>query len=149
MPAPYYVGDEIPLEFTAKDGNGSGPASATVIVYDQDNVEVVASTPAAVAGGGTTVTYDIAESIIDAAGVYRAVFTVIFTGTITRRHVITFRVRDSSLRYNVYGTISGIEALIGDIVNSRTFTDTTVPSYTEVQKLIDGVASEINVELLQ
>ncbi len=43
-----------------------------------------------------------------------------------------------------YGTKAGVEALIGDIVNSRTFTANTVPTETEMVKAIDDVADMIN-----
>lgn len=147
MPMPYFVGDEIPLEFTAKDKNGSGPSSSTVSVYDQANAKVVDEAAATVAS--TTVSYNVAEGVTDSAGQYRAIFTLIFTGTITRRHEVGFLIEDSSLRRNTYGHVSGVEALVGDLVSSRTFTDSTVPSYTQVQTMLDAVASEMNVELEQ
>ena len=46
-----------------------------------------------------------------------------------------------------YGTKAGIEALIGDIVDSRTFTASTTPTETEMVKAIDDVADMINVLL--
>jgi len=48
---------------------------------------------------------------------------------------------------NSYGTSTGIERLIGDIVISRAFTTTTVPNSTTVELFIDDIASELNREL--
>lgn len=150
MPAPYYVGDEVPLQFDAKDSGGSAPSTApTVDVYDPANTKVVDGATSTLAS--TTVTYNVAETITTTggAGTYRAVFTVIFMGTITRQHTIQFFVRDPTLRFSVYGSVAGVESKIGDMVSSRTFTDTTVPSFQEIQELVDGVAHELNMELLQ
>lgn len=147
MPAPYYIGDEVPLQFDAKDANGQGPDSSTVDIYDQANTLITDDSAATVSG--TTVTFNVPETTNDAAGTYRAVFTVVFPNTITRRHTIHFLIRDPVLRYNTYGSVYGVESKVGDIVASRTFTDTTVPSFQDVQGLLDGVASELNMELLQ
>ena len=46
-----------------------------------------------------------------------------------------------------YGTKVGVEGLIGDILASRTFTASTVPTETEMVKAIDDVADMINVLL--
>lgn len=43
-----------------------------------------------------------------------------------------------------YGTKIGVEALIGDIVASRTFGAGTTPSETEMEAAIDAVANQIN-----
>ena len=147
MPAPYYVGDEVPLQFDAKDANGQGPSSSTVDIYDQTNTLVTDDSAATVSG--TTVTFNVPETTTDTAGTYRAVFTVVFPSTVTRRHTIQFFVRDPTLRFSTYGSVYGVESKIGDMVSSRTFTDTTVPSFQEIQELVDGVASELNMELLQ
>ena len=48
---------------------------------------------------------------------------------------------------NTYGTVAGIERLIGDIVPSRTFGVSTVPSTTQAEAELDNVAAEINAEL--
>ncbi len=48
---------------------------------------------------------------------------------------------------NTYGTVAGIQRLIGDIVPSRTFSDSTVPSTAQVEAELDNVAAEINAEL--
>ena len=48
---------------------------------------------------------------------------------------------------NSYGTVAGIERLIGDIVSSRTFSASTVPTTTQVEAEIDNVAAEINSTL--
>lgn len=147
MPAPYYVGDEVPLQFTAKDADGQGPSSSTVDIYDQTNTVVLDDQSATV--DGTTITYNVAESVIDTAGTYRAVFVVVFPNTVTRSHTIQFFVRDPTLRFSTYGSVAGVESKIGDMVLSRTFTDTTVPTFQEIQELVDGVAQELNMELLQ
>ncbi len=147
MPAPYYVGDEVPLQFDAKDADGQAPSSATVDIYDETNTKVVDGVSATVTG--TTVTYNVAETVIDTAGTYRAVFPVVFPSTITRSHTIQFFVRDPTLRFSTYGSVAGVESKIGDMVSNRTFTDTTVPSFQEIQELVDGVAQELNMELLQ
>jgi hypothetical protein len=147
MPAPYWVGDEVPLSFEAKDSSGSGPASCTVDVYDETNTKVVDGASPTVSG--PTVDYNIAESVTDVAGSYRAVFIVVFAGTVTRRHVIHFLIRDPALSYIAYGSVAGIEGLVGDVVEDRTFTLGTVPSYDTVTELLEGVASALNVELSQ
>ena len=46
-----------------------------------------------------------------------------------------------------YGTVEGIQRLIGDIVSSRTFSASTVPSSSQVEQELDNVAAEINAEL--
>lgn len=147
MTAPYYVGDEVPLKYTAKDASDNGPSSATVDIYDETNTKVVDADAATVVS--TTVTYNVAESITDGVGTYRAVFTNIFTGTITRQYTIHFIIQDATVRYMTYGNVAGVEGYVGDIVPSRTFTDSTVPTFQQVQGLLDGIASEINVELLR
>ncbi len=48
---------------------------------------------------------------------------------------------------NTYGTVAGLERLIGDIVPSRTFAVGTVPSTTQAEAELDNVAAEINAEL--
>ena len=48
---------------------------------------------------------------------------------------------------NSYGSSTGIERLVGDIVVSRDFTATSVPTSDQVDLIIDDIASEINVAL--
>ena len=48
-----------------------------------------------------------------------------------------------------YGSIAGVQELVGDIVQGRTFTDDTTPSTTTVQSILDSVEAIINVELKQ
>lgn len=146
MPAPYWVGDQVPLSFTAKDGNGNGPSSSTVDIYDHENVLAVDNGSATVAS--TTVSYTVAGAVTDTAGTYRAVFTLTWSGLV-RQHVTHFLIRDPAIRDSTYGSVAGVEMLVGDIVSSRTFTDTTTPSFNTVQDLIFGIAAEINVELRQ
>lgn len=146
MAVPYWVGDQVPLSFTAKDGNLAGPNTATIELYDQSNTLILDGASAVV--DGTTVTYTVNNTHIDTAGVYRAVFTLTFV-SLLRQHVVHFLVRNPALRDSIYGSIVGIEAMVGDIVADRTFTDTTIPSYNTVQDILFGVAAEIAVELRQ
>ena len=48
-----------------------------------------------------------------------------------------------------YGSIAGVEELVGDIVLNRTFTSSTTPSTATVQSILDSVEAIINVELKQ
>lgn len=48
---------------------------------------------------------------------------------------------------NTYGTVEGIQRLIGDIVADRTFGVDTTPSTTQAEAELDAVAAEINAEL--
>ena len=50
---------------------------------------------------------------------------------------------------NTYGTVAGIERLIGDIVSSRTFSGSTIPSTTQVEAELDNAAMDLNRELDQ
>jgi len=50
---------------------------------------------------------------------------------------------------NSYGSVARIEGLIGDLVASRTFSATTIPTTTEVEAFIDDIAAQINVALEQ
>ncbi|MDD4984188.1 MAG: hypothetical protein PHQ43_00165 [Dehalococcoidales bacterium] len=52
-----------------------------------------------------------------------------------------------SVGTNTYGSVTGVERLIGDIVASRTFGASTVPTTTQVEAELDNVAAEINSEL--
>lgn len=146
MPGPFWTGDEIPLQFEAVDVDGAGPTAATVDVYDEDNSKVVDG--ATVIRDGTTVSYNV-ESVTDEAGNYRAVFQLTFTGDITRSHTISFLVQDQTLRFSVYGSIQQVEAMIGDIVTDRQFSDDTFPSASQVTILLEAVAAELNAELKQ
>jgi len=46
-----------------------------------------------------------------------------------------------------YGSVARVEALCGDVVAARTFGAGTVPTVTEVEAILDDIASDINVEL--
>jgi hypothetical protein len=50
-----------------------------------------------------------------------------------------------------YGTVAGVEALVGDIPlntsTARTFSTTTVPTLAQVESFIDDVADELNSSL--
>lgn len=46
-----------------------------------------------------------------------------------------------------YGTVAGVERLIGDIVANRTFTESTVPTLAQCEAELDNVAADINAAL--
>ena len=48
---------------------------------------------------------------------------------------------------NTYGTVAGVEKLVGDLVASRTFGAGTVPTLAQVEGILDDVASDLNREL--
>ena len=48
---------------------------------------------------------------------------------------------------NSYGFSTGVEGLIGDLVVSRAFTTTTIPTLLQVERQIDLVAANLNREL--
>ena len=48
---------------------------------------------------------------------------------------------------STYGTVAGVERLIGDIVDSRTFAAGTVPTLTECEASLDAIADVINARL--
>jgi hypothetical protein len=48
---------------------------------------------------------------------------------------------------NTYGTVAGIERLIGDIVDDRAFTILTTPSLAQAEAELDNVAGELNARL--
>ena len=50
---------------------------------------------------------------------------------------------------NTYGAVAGIQRLIGDIVESRTFTTGTVPTLAQVETELDNAAAELNNALDQ
>lgn len=50
---------------------------------------------------------------------------------------------------NTYAAKEDVERLIGDIVDSRTFSDTTTPSTIQVEAELDNAAADINRELDQ
>lgn len=45
---------------------------------------------------------------------------------------------------NTYGSVAGVERLVGDVVASRTFGASTVPTTTQVELLLDDIAAELN-----
>lgn len=49
-----------------------------------------------------------------------------------------------SVDTNTYGTVAGVEALIGDIVASRTFTTETTPTLAQCESELDASAAELN-----
>lgn len=52
-----------------------------------------------------------------------------------------------ALDVNTYGTVAGVERLIGDMVEVRRFTAESSPSLSQAEQALDHIASEINVEL--
>jgi hypothetical protein len=50
---------------------------------------------------------------------------------------------------DVYGTIARVEALVGDLVSSRTFSGSTTPTTVEVEGFIDDEGFRLNSELEQ
>lgn len=48
---------------------------------------------------------------------------------------------------NTYGTVSGIERLIGDIVANRSFSTGTVPTLAQCEKELDNAAADLNSAL--
>lgn len=48
---------------------------------------------------------------------------------------------------NTYGSVAGVQALVGDLVASRTFSGSTTPTLTQVEGVLDDVAADINREL--
>jgi len=46
-----------------------------------------------------------------------------------------------------YGNTTGVERLVGDIVVSRTFSTTTVPTLLQVELSIDDIGADLNVAL--
>ncbi len=52
-----------------------------------------------------------------------------------------------SVGANTYGSVAGVEKLVGDVVASRTFGTGTVPTLAQVEGILDDVASDLNREL--
>lgn len=52
-----------------------------------------------------------------------------------------------ALDANTYGTVAGVERLIGDIVASRTFSESTVPTLAQAEAELDNVAADLNSAL--
>ena len=48
---------------------------------------------------------------------------------------------------NTYGSVEGVERLVGDAVEGRSFSGSTVPTTTQVEAELDAVASDLNREL--
>ena len=48
-----------------------------------------------------------------------------------------------------YGTVDGVQALVGDAAADRTFATFTVPSDTEVEGFLDDIASELHAALAE
>ncbi len=51
------------------------------------------------------------------------------------------------LEANTYGTVAGVERMIGDIVTDRTFAAGTVPSLSECESSLDAIAKVLNARL--
>jgi len=52
-----------------------------------------------------------------------------------------------SLKATTYGTVAGVEARVGHMVENRRFLETTTPSLEQVEKWLDQVGDEINGRL--
>lgn len=52
-----------------------------------------------------------------------------------------------ALDANTYGTVAFVESMVGDMVDLRTFTDSTVPTVIQVETFLDLVADELNMVL--
>jgi len=52
-----------------------------------------------------------------------------------------------ALDANTYGTVAGVERMIGDIVADRTFAVATVPTLIECEAALDAIADVINARL--
>lgn len=52
-----------------------------------------------------------------------------------------------SVGSNTYGSVAGVEKLVGDLVSSRTFSGSTVPTTTQVESVLDDIAMDLNREL--
>lgn len=50
---------------------------------------------------------------------------------------------------NTYGTVARVEALVGDVVASRTFGTGTIPTLVQVELLLDDVAAELHAALAE
>lgn len=49
---------------------------------------------------------------------------------------------------NTYGSVSGVERLVGDIVQDRDFSTSTVPTEAQVELILDDIAADLNRALL-
>jgi len=52
-----------------------------------------------------------------------------------------------ALDANTYGTVAGVERMIGDIVDNRTFAVATVPTLAECEAALDAIADVLNSRL--
>lgn len=52
-----------------------------------------------------------------------------------------------ALDANTYGTVARVEALVGDLVASRTFGSVTIPTLSQVETFLDDIAVQLNMEL--
>jgi len=48
-----------------------------------------------------------------------------------------------------YGTVSGVQQRVGWVVPARTFSASTIPTTTEVENILDQIASEIHAKLTE
>jgi len=48
---------------------------------------------------------------------------------------------------DAYGTVVGVQALVGDLVSDRTFTVGSTPSLAQVELAVNEIGAEINMEL--
>ncbi len=50
---------------------------------------------------------------------------------------------------STYGTVARVQALVGDVVASRTFGTTTVPTLVQVESFLDDTASEMHAAMAE
>lgn len=54
-----------------------------------------------------------------------------------------------SVKDTTYGTVAGIQVRVGWMVSSRTFSGSTTPNTTQVEGILDQIASEIHAKLAE
>ena len=52
-----------------------------------------------------------------------------------------------TVKSSTYGTVAGVEARVGFVVETRHFTETTTPSVAQAERYLDQVADELNGRL--
>ena len=52
-----------------------------------------------------------------------------------------------AVKSTTYGSVAGVEALVGDLVDSRTFSTSTVPTIAQVESFLDQIGGELNSTL--
>lgn len=54
-----------------------------------------------------------------------------------------------AIEANTYGLVKRVESFVGDLVEGRNFSATTVPNISQMEAFLDDIAHEINMELKQ